>query len=244
MTRRTSPGTAHAAAQEPRCPADRDPAHGPNHHTIERAGTVGTRDHAPRAGRTALLTALAAVACVGLAACSGAPEGEGPALPEATGSLTTATPQASPENPSSTAQPSPGETTAEETTTPETDAADAGDAGEDPDAETTPAIADGPQNCGEAVPTDEVEERFKEQSGPTDPYVTGMTCDQGREVLDDYRNLPPGNYGNANIRSFDGWQCSAPTYGRIQETGRTMGRSREDGRAVSKMLRWAGPPER
>ena len=68
MTRRTSPGTAHDTAQD----TDR---------------TTGSNRR-----RTPLLTALAAVACEGLTACSGAHEGEGPALAEATGSLTTATP--------------------------------------------------------------------------------------------------------------------------------------------------------
>ncbi|APT88339.1 hypothetical protein CFRA_02550 [Corynebacterium frankenforstense DSM 45800] len=235
MNRRTSPGTSHATAQGPRCPADRGPAHGPNHHAIERAGTVGTRDHAPRAGRTALLTALAAVACVGLAACSGAPEGEGPALPEATGSLTTATPQAGPEDPSSTAQPSTGETTAEETTATETDTADAGDAGdagEDPDAETTPAIADGPQNCGILQPVAEEGEWYQDQDPPVDLHVLGMTCADGRKLLTTYRTLPAGNYGNANIRSFDGWQCANRTAAWAQESGLHTACGHDDGRKV------------
>lgn len=232
MNRRTSPGTAHAAAQGPRCPAHRDPAHGPSHRGIERAGTVGTRDDAPRAGRAPLLTALAAVACVGLAACSGAPEGEGPALPEATGSLTTATPQASPEDPSSTAQPSTGETTTEETTTAETDAADAGDTGEDPDAETTPAIADGPQNCGILQPVAEEGERYQDQDPPVDLHVLGMTCADGRKLLTTYRTLPAGNYGNANIRSFDGWQCANRTAAWAQESGLHTACGHDDGRKV------------
>ncbi|MDI9898740.1 hypothetical protein QM716_02610 [Rhodococcus sp. IEGM 1409] len=38
--------------------------------------------------------------------------------------------------------------------------------------------------------------------------------------MDSYWNLPAdGNYGNANIREFDGWNCSAPTAVMSRELG-------------------------
>ncbi|WP_280763278.1 hypothetical protein [Prescottella agglutinans] len=38
-----------------------------------------------------------------------------------------------------------------------------------------------------------------------------ISCTDALAVMDTYRNLPAGDYGNANIRQFDGWNCAAPT---------------------------------
>lgn len=50
--------------------------------------------------------------------------------------------------------------------------------------------------------------------------VTGaISCADALDVLDTYRGLPPGDYGNANIREFDGWTCASPTAARSREVG-------------------------
>lgn len=46
-----------------------------------------------------------------------------------------------------------------------------------------------------------------------------ISCTDALAVMDSYWNLPPGNYGNANIRQFDGWSCASPTAMMSRELG-------------------------
>lgn len=46
-----------------------------------------------------------------------------------------------------------------------------------------------------------------------------ISCTDALAVMDAYWNLPAGDYGNANIRQFDGWNCAAPTANMSRELG-------------------------
>ena len=46
-----------------------------------------------------------------------------------------------------------------------------------------------------------------------------ISCADALAVMDAYWNLPSGDFGNANIRQFDGWDCASPTAGRAAELG-------------------------
>ncbi|WP_458683649.1 hypothetical protein [Prescottella equi] len=46
-----------------------------------------------------------------------------------------------------------------------------------------------------------------------------ISCTDALAVMDTYRNLPAGDYGNANIREFNGWNCAAPTAMMARELG-------------------------
>lgn len=56
-----------------------------------------------------------------------------------------------------------------------------------------------------------------------------ISCSDAIAVMDTYWTLPAdGNYGNANIRQFDGWSCSAPTAVRSRELGYGSRCSKDD----------------
>ncbi|TQC45041.1 hypothetical protein EEB14_33930 [Rhodococcus sp. WS4] len=46
-----------------------------------------------------------------------------------------------------------------------------------------------------------------------------ISCTDALATMEAYGNLPPGDYGNANIRTFDGWECASPTAATQRETG-------------------------
>lgn len=46
-----------------------------------------------------------------------------------------------------------------------------------------------------------------------------ISCSDALTVMERYWDLPPGDYGNANIRSFDRWDCASPTARRSAELG-------------------------
>ena len=46
-----------------------------------------------------------------------------------------------------------------------------------------------------------------------------ISCTDALAVMDTYWSLPAGDYGNANIRQFDGWNCAAPTANMSRELG-------------------------
>ncbi|MGX7697784.1 hypothetical protein ACWPN4_23140 [Gordonia polyisoprenivorans] len=55
-----------------------------------------------------------------------------------------------------------------------------------------------------------------------------ISCVEALRVIDHYRALPPGDFGNANIRQFDGWSCASPTAARALEQGYSTICSKDD----------------
>lgn len=51
------------------------------------------------------------------------------------------------------------------------------------------------------------------ESHPVDLGGTNLTCEEALAILTTYDNLPAdgGDYGNMNVREFDGWECLSPT---------------------------------
>ncbi|MFE4501501.1 hypothetical protein ACFRFQ_16710 [Rhodococcus sp. NPDC056743] len=60
-----------------------------------------------------------------------------------------------------------------------------------------------------------------------------ISCSDAIAVMDAYVALPPGDYGNANIRAFEGWSCASPTAARSAELGYGMSCTRGDVQVVT-----------
>lgn len=46
-----------------------------------------------------------------------------------------------------------------------------------------------------------------------------ISCTDALAVMKGYLALPPGDFGNANIRQYQGWQCASPTAAMSAELG-------------------------
>lgn len=93
-------------------------------------------------------------------------------------------------------------TTSNGTTTPATTPA-----AEGPYTEGTAPVAPG-TSCGAATGDIVVEVR-----------AGSISCTEALAVMKGYLALPPGDFGNANIRQYEGWQCASPTTARSAELG-------------------------